>query len=251
MAHEFWVETQPADPRVGAPVAMSLWVGEYFIGERVGVTASHAASIHLLSASADRDLGQRAPRDSILPGLTLTFDQPGAHVLAYESHPSFVTLSADKFHAYLHDEGLDAIIRKREAAGTAATPGRERFRRSAKALIRVGGRSDKAALRVAGQRIELVPLADPLAGKAGDRLAFELRFEGRPQPGALVKAWHKLGRQTTVIRATTDPRGRIELQLPFAGEWMLNAVHMVPATDSAEADWDSFWASLTFQLNGR
>lgn len=250
-AHEFWVETQPAQPRVGTPVALSLLVGEFFIGERVGVTASHAASIQLISAGAARDISERAPRDGMLPGLQLVFDRPGAQVLSYESHASLVTLSGDKFHAYLHDEGLEAIARQRTAEGTAASPGRERFRRSAKALIRVGGRSDATALRATGQRIELIPLVDPLAGRAGERLSFELRFEGRPQPGILVKAWHKLGAQTTTIRATTDARGRFELLLPFAGEWMLNAVHMVKATDSSEVDWDSFWASLTFHLRGR
>jgi hypothetical protein len=251
MAHEFWVETEPADPQVGAPVSMALRVGQYFEGERVGVTASHAASIHLSSASADRDLSDRAPADSMLPGLTLTFDRPGAQVLSYESHPSFVTLPAEKFHAYLHDEGLDAIVRQREAAGTDATPGRERFRRSAKALIRVGGQSDATVLKTVGQRIELIPLTDPLAAHAGDRLRFELRFEGRPEAGALVKAWHRLGRQTTMIRVHTDAAGRFELLLPFAGEWMLNAIHMQPATDSPEADWDSFWASLDFHVPAR
>jgi uncharacterized GH25 family protein len=159
-----------------------------------------------------------------------------------------VVLAADKFHAYLHDEGMDWVIRRREAAGTAATPGRERFRRSAKALLRVGGRSDGASMRETGQRIEITPLEDPLARSAGATLRFQLRFNGQPCPGVLVKAWHKQGRQITTIRGTTDARGRFELTLPFAGPWMLNAVHMVAATGSPQVDWDSFWGSLSFEL---
>jgi uncharacterized GH25 family protein len=247
-AHEFWIDTAPAAPAAGAAVLMTLRVGELYKGELVGITASHAVSLHELSAGKDDDLTARVPTGSMLPALRLTFPTAGSHVLAYESHPSQVVLSADKFHAYLHDEGMDWVIRQREAAGTAATPGRERFRRSAKALVRVGGQSDGASLISAHQRMDIMPLEDPLAAKAGDTLHFTLRFDGELRPGVLVKAWHRQGGQLTTIRSTTDAQGRFEFTLPFEGRWMLNAVHMVAATDSPEVDWDSFWGSLSFDL---
>lgn len=247
-AHEFWIETSPPAPHAGAPVVMTLRVGERLQGELVGITSSHAASLRVLSAGKDDDLAARVPTGSMLPALRLSFAAAGSHVLAYESHPSQVVLPADKFHAYLQDEGLDWVIRQREAAGTAATPGRERFRRSAKALLKVGGVADGASTRSAHQRLDLTPLDDPLAQATGDRLRFVLRFDGRPQAGVLVKAWHKEGAQLTVLRATTDAQGRFDFSLPVPGRWMLNAVHMVAATDSPEVDWDSFWGSVTFEL---
>lgn len=250
-AHEFWIEISPSAPATAAPVQMTLRVGEFYTGELVAVTASHAASVRALSAGGVDDLTAKVPSGATLPALQLSFPRPGTHVLAYESHPSQVVLPADKFHAYLHDEGLDWVIRQREASGSAASPGRERFRRSAKALLKVGGRSDGASTRMAGQRIEITPLQDPLARSAGDVLRFQLRFEGQPRPGVLVKAWHKRGGQVTTVRATTDREGRFELTLPFAGAWMINAVHMVAATGTPEVDWDSFWASLSFELPPR
>ena len=251
-AHEFWIETSPPAPKAGAPVTMTLRVGEFYTGELVGITTAHAVSLRALSAGRVDDLTAMVTA-AIVPQLDMAFAPPGSHVLVYESHPSMVELPADKFHAYLHDEGMDWVIRQREGAGTAATPGRERFRRSAKALVRVGGRSDSASLRVAGQRIEIVPLDDPLAQAAGATLRFQLLFEGKPRAGVLVKAWHKQGAQVTTIRATTDAQGRFALTLPFAGSWMLNAVHMVAVTGAAtvgssNAEWDSFWASLSFTL---
>ena len=251
VAHEFWIEINPPAPGAGAPVMMTLRVGEFFTGELVGIASSHAASLRALSRGKDDNLIAKVPTDTVLPALRLSFAQPGSHVLAYESHPSQVVLSADKFHAYLHDEGLDWVIRQREAAGTAATPGRERFRRSATALVRVGGKSDGAAARGTGQRMEITPLADPLALSAGATLRFQLRFDSKPRPGVLVKAWHKQGDQVTTIRSTSDAQGRFEMTLPFAGHWMLNAVHMVAAADSSDVDWDSFWGSLSFALAPR
>ena len=230
---------------------MTLRVGEFFTGDVVGVTSSHAVSLRAFSAGKDENLIAKVPTGSMLPALRLSFAQPGSHVLAYESHPSQVVLPADKFHAYLHDEGLDWVIGQREANGTAAMPGRERFRRSATALVRVGGQSDGAAARSTGLRMEIVPLEDPLALSAGATLRFQLRFDGQPRPGVLVKAWHKQGGQVTTIRTNSDAQGRFEMTLPFAGHWMLNAVHMVAATDSSDIDWDSFWGSLTFALGPR
>ncbi len=248
-AHEFWLAASPFDPAVGAPTQVTLNVGEFFVGDRVGVTTSHAKSVRSLSAAKDQDLLGLVPAGaSMLPALTLSFAAAGSHLLAYESHPSLIELRADQFHAYLHDEGLDGIIRQREAAGAVSSPGRERFRRSAKTLLRVGGATDDTSTRSAGLRLEITPRTDPLAAVAGDALRFVLTFEGSPRPGVLVRAWHRQGRQTTTIRTTTDAQGGFVLALPFPGMWMLNAVHMVPATDSAEADWDSFWGSLTFDL---
>ena len=248
MAHEFWIAASPFDPEPNAATALTLNVGEYYVGELVGVTSSHAESVRVLSRDKVQDVGSLVPTGSMLPELTLTFPAAGAHVVAYESYPSQVVLPADKFHAYLHDEGLDAIVKQREGAGTAATPGRERFRRSAKTLLRVGHTTDDTSLRSTGQRIEITPLSDPLAAHAGDTLRFLLTYQGKPHAGVLIKAWHKLGRQTTVIRTTTDLQGRFAFTLPFNGVWMLNAVHMVPAADSQDVDWDSYWSSLTFDL---
>ena len=103
---------------------MTLRVGEFYTGELAGFATSHAASVHALSAGKDEDLGAKVPADSVLPALRLSFAQPGSHVLAYESHPSQVTLAPDKFHAYLHDEGMDWVVRQREKDAAAFFEGK-------------------------------------------------------------------------------------------------------------------------------
>jgi len=93
-----------------------------------------------------------------------------------------------------------------------------------------------------------LPLADPHRKAAGERLGFQLLFDGKPLPGVLVKAWHRLEDQTLTIRARTNGEGRVNFALPHAGAWMVGAVHMIPAENTTEADWDSFWSNLTFSL---
>jgi hypothetical protein len=250
-AHEFWMWARPFSAPAGAVTHLTLHVGQYFEGDLAGFTTAHAVAVHDYSQDKTEDLRARLPSDFALPELRLQLKGAGTHVVAYDSVPSTITLSADKFHAYLHDEGLDAVIQKREASGTAALPGRERFRRCIKTLLTAGGKSDATATVRTGQRLELVPMSDPNLKAEGDTLAFGLFFDGHPLAGTLVKAWYRHEGQTLLIRARTDENGRVAFSLPYAGGWMLSTVHMIPALDTAEADWDSYWGNLTFELPRR
>ena len=61
-----------------------------------------------------------------------------------------------------------------------------------------------------------------------------------------------LSDQTKKLEGRTDKDGRVSLTLPVGGAWMLNAVEMVKAPDGMKIneitpDWESLWASLTFE----
>jgi hypothetical protein len=228
-----------------------LHVGEYFHGDLLPIASRQTAALLLYSKGNPRDLQRQLLTDTALPDLQMSFPNSGTYMLAYDSNPNQIALSPDKFHAYLHDEGLDHIIRQREEAGNATAPGRERYRRNVKTLLRVGGKSDGSYAALTGQRLEIVPTSDPLAKSAGDNLSFTLFFDSKPLSNALVKAWHKREGQTITIRARTRTDGKVNFSLPYAGPWMISVVHMVPAVDAPDVDWDSFWGNLTFELAGR
>lgn len=247
-AHEFWLQSQPFMLQAGGSAAISLKVGENFEGEPTPLVDERTTSLRHFAANSVVDLMPRLPRRVALPRLDVPLNGAGLHLIALDSQPITFTLSADKFHAYLHDEGLDKIIEQRTAAGKAGEPGRERYRRHVKTLLRAGGVSDDTyAVRV-GQRLEITPLSDPYAAAPGATLRFRLTFEERPLAGALVKGWHKHDGQLLIVRARTDTAGEVALGLPYAGEWMVSVVHMVPVKGVPDADWDSFWGSLTFAL---
>ena len=245
-AHEFWLWPSPFSFPAGGTTTLGMYVGEHFDGEQIAVSPSHAAGLraHAAGARGGQVAAQPAP-----PSLKMTFTQPGTHIVAFDSAPSLLTLSADKFHAYLHEEGLDAIIGQREREGSAEKPGRERYRRHTKALLKVG-HADSAFGQRTGQRLEILPLADPLSASPGMTIGFRVLFDDKPLPGMLVKAWHRKGAQTLVIRARSDADGQARFTLPYAGPWMVSTVHMI-AAGAEEADWDSFWGNLTFELPTR
>jgi len=293
-AHEFWFAPMVSPQAVGDTVTLRLEVGEFFNGEPAGFSIPTAQALRHYSAQGPgagavqrsaqvkEEPAQRAgdteqnavpPRllvEDLRPFLpagereaevALALDTPGTHLLAYDSTPLRITLEAGKFHAYLHDEGLDFVKTQREQAGTANLPGRERYRRHIKTLVQVdpmpkttaSQTHDTAHAVQVGQRLEIMPLQNPLALKPGDALPLKIVFDGKPLAGALVKAWHKRKGQLVLIRATTSAQGDVAFDLPYAGDWMVSVVHMVPAVDADEegVDWDSFWGNLSFHLAQR
>ena len=272
-AHEFWINPAPNPLQVGDSARLTLEVGEYFRGDVLPFAAPQTVALRHYSAAGVRDLVPLLALRATLPALALPLATVGTHMVVFDSQPNFISLPADTFHAYLHEEGLDFIKAARIAAGTATKPGRERYRRFVKTLVRVDaavqpGVAAQAVTPVAkdmthairaGQQLELVPLSDPLTLAPGDALSVQVLFEGAPLAGALVKAWNKggadsgdaggkRGGQTVVVRAITSAAGQVSVNLPYAGPWMLSVVHMVRAVGVKNTDWDSLWGNLSFSV---
>ena len=250
-AHEFWMQPDNFSPTLGTPVQFSLQVGEHFEGHAVEISTALVRGLRKHTRTGVTDLLGSLPADAGAGAISMTFKQAGAQLLALDTHPTTIELGPDKFEAYLREEGLESIIRVREARGQWATPGRERYRRHVKALVRAGGHSDATWAARTGQVLEIVPVTDPhRLSRSGD-LGFQVLFEGRPLAGALVKAWHVHNQQLAVLRVRSDASGQVVFALPWTGRWMVSLVHMVPAADGAGVDWDSHWGNLTFDVPQR
>lgn len=253
-AHEFWFTPVPNPATVHGHAKLELQVGEYFEGDLAGFSAQGANAFTRHTTMGHEDLMPLLPQAAPVGELQLPLRTAGTHLLVFDSQPRRLELSADKFHAYLHDEGLDFIKALREEAGTADTPGRERFRRHVKTLIQVGPQArsnspaDTTFAMRTGQRLEVMPLNNPLTMAVGSALGIQVLLEGQPLAGALVKAWHKHAGQTLLIRSTTSSAGKVTFKLPYRGAWMVSVVHMLPANDTPEVDWDSLWGNLSFSL---
>lgn len=255
MAHEFWLLAQPIRQPAQLSAELSIGVGEQWEGERLPFTPAYIAQLRHYSCGKTLELTTLLPGTETSKGFAARLDCAGTHIFALDSHPNVITLPADKFTAYLHEEGLDDIIKRREATGNSATPGRERYRRHVKALLQATGSASKpgvsttsAATRTA-QKLEIVPVDDLSSQAPGLSRRFQLLFDGQPLPNRLVKAWHKPGNQTLTIRGQSDPAGIVSFSFPYAGPWMISTVHMIAANGTAAVDWESFWGNLTFSLS--
>lgn len=242
-AHDLWIEPTRFAPAPGEVVGLRLQIGEHFVGEPLPRIAALVREFVAEEAAGRRPV---VGREGAEPAGLVRVGSQGLTVIGYHSHPSRVELAADKFEAYLAEEGLGAVSALRAQRGQSAAAVREQFVRCAKALLLTGAAGETPPDRTLGFPLELVAERAPNAVRADEDWPVRLTHEGRPLTGVLVVAMNRLN-PATKQALRTDADGRVQLRLQPAGVWLIKAVHMVAAPAGANADWLSFWASLTFE----
>jgi Domain of unknown function (DUF4198) len=243
-AHDMWIDPTTFAPAAGQIVGVRLRVGQDLVGDPLPRDPS------LINQFIVEDGTGRTPlvgRDGADPAGFLRVAAPGLMIVGYRSNPSAVELTAAKFNQYLKEEGLDAIAALRERRHETGSTARELFARCAKSLVLSGTASDRQGDRTLGFPLELVAERNPYALTGHEDLPVRLTYDHRPLPGALVVAMNRLN-PAQKQAARTDADGRVRFHLRPGGMWLVKAVHMIPAPAGSNADWSSFWASLTFEL---
>jgi hypothetical protein len=246
-AHDFWIEPTSFVSEAGRFIGIRARVGDGFLGDPVPRDPSLLEQMVVEDASGRRPVVGREGGD---PAGLLRVVAPGLHVVGYFGKPSRVELAAEKFNTYLQEEGLDGVSAARARMNQSESEARELFTRCAKTLVLVGAPSPDQRDRALGCALELVAEQNPYTLEPGETLPVRLMYQGRPIEGALVVARSRQ-RASEKISARSDREGRVRLVLPAGGKWLIKAVHMVPAPSTANADWASYWASLTFELPAR
>lgn len=250
-AHEFWIKPASFTIKPGSRLNVHLLVGDGFPGE---IVARNGPKIERFDISTDSFKTPIPGVNGSDPAGSITLDQPGLHIITFRNLPTRIELEADKFNDYLKEEGLDSIIAKRAELGHTNKPGRELFSRCAKSLVQVESPDGTPTVgfdRAVGLRFELIPLTDPanLTFDAAGTTTFKVKalFEGKPLEKITIAA-RTPDDPSLVIKASTDADGIAPLTLTKRGMWLVSSVHMIPApaSSSPPADWESLWASVTF-----
>lgn len=239
-AHDFWIEPSTFRPLPGAIVAVGLRVGQNFVGDPVPRSSGSIEQFFVRQGGSEQPI---SGTENIDPAGWFRADGQSTAVIAYGGGGSFTELPADEFENYLRLEGLERIIDLRARRRERDKPGRERFYRYAKALL-TGKTPPGAATQPLGLVYEIVPDSDPTAPQ--DAFRGRVLLEGKPLPGALVVAMLQSD-PSVRLSARSDPGGAFSFTLPRAGVWLIKSVHMVRTWFFSDVDWNSFWASLTFE----
>lgn len=257
-AHEFWLTAQPWRITPGQRAAILVNVGSRFPLASTFTAPERIESIRLFGPAGEIPI--RPPFSREKDSLAATVKPPaipGTYVGVVTVKPRFLEIKAPSFEMYLKHEGLDSVIAARARAGEASAPGRERYSRYGKTLIRVGDAAPGAHVsRPLGLPVELVPLTDPASLKPGDRCRVRLLFQGEPVVGAMVGAIYasaKVQPDEWPLTERTDAHGEVQFTLTDPGPWLIRTVHMVRRggeSGAEAADWESYWASLSFALDG-
>ena len=247
LAHDYWLQPEPAVLDAPGSVDVHLHLGQELVSEedKPHLAERTVSLVHLHGGSRT----PLSPPDQALPALDdLALEQAGGHLIALERNAAWIELDPEAFHAYLEHEGLQDVARAREAAGEQDTPGRERYTRYLKAWIPVGTVQDDTHALVVGHALELRLLDRPVAGQD---LTVEAHVDGAPlaeQPlTAFVRRADRADEVVSVQR-TTDTQGRVTFPAAAAGDWLVRTVHMRRCQDCPKADWESLWAAYRFPV---
>lgn len=242
-AHTLYLMPKKFRVQPGEAVLLSIHNGDAFPASEDAIAPERVRDLAVPGGSHEelRVLG-KATHAFIKTG------KAGSAVVSLRTAPRSFELPPAKFEAYLKEEGLEHAIAWRAQHGEAAAPGRERYSKYAKTLI-VSGAPGAGFDAAAGLTIEFVLEADPSLIKPGGSLPVKVLLRGKPAAGLRVEAsWAAAGKSGHSIVGRTGTDGRITVPLDKAAIWRLHTVSIERTQGVAEADWESYWATFTFEL---
>jgi len=236
--------------RAGDKVEVSINSGDSFPESEVAPRLSRLEELKVISVKGDRVLtdlrvvGKAAIADAAI-------DATGTLIVAVRTAPNLIELEPKQFEKYISAEGLVEFVRSRANPARAGKSVRERYTKFAKALL-VSGEADDFYRHPVGYTLEIVPEKDPYLARQGDNLPVQVWLRGKPAQNLQLEATHleraRGGTAAKKIIGRTGADGRVTVPVAVAGKWRLHTIFMEPCTDPGAAQWESYWASLTFEV---
>jgi uncharacterized GH25 family protein len=242
VAHECWLELSEYRPAPGAEVTARILVGQFFRGDSMPYLPQWTRRLEVGGPDGRRPAHAETAED---PAVRFQVTAAGGHAVIWESERFTTDIPRLRFEAYLDEAGLYQTVEAWLSQRPELESVREIYYRYPKAIFAAGDATDHV-LRSLGARLELVPLRNPMQHRPGESVPVRVLFEGRPLAGALVTGFTR-EQPERILRARTGRDGIAEVRLDRAGLWLLNVVWILPAGEPAY-DWQSFWASLTFEI---
>lgn len=256
LAHEFWLEPNKYFYTVRETASIRFQVGEGFQGENwTGNRSKINQLVHYTPSGEAIDLTPTLSEEKG-DSLRLPLREEGTHMVAYQSKNAFISLEADKFNAYLAEDGLNPVIAFRRKQNQETSIGNEYYQRSVKTLLQVGKTISNACLKPTNLPLDIIPEENPYAvipvlnaKQSVPNVRFKVLFKGKPMQNLLVKIWHtKVGNPVSMDTFRTNNRGWINAPR-HSGPYMVSCVYMEPNKADTTAQWQSYWASLTFEYS--
>lgn len=244
MGHEFWIQPEQYIVKDGGLLRVQLMNGERFDGHVVLRDEPQIRRFEFISEGESDVLQGRHE-------FPVSFVRPSeSGVVVYQSNRYQNDLDADRFDAYLREERIEHIINRREEFGESELIGREVYSRCAKSIIQVEGEANSISEidHVVGLPLEIVVQAVDGGDGVGSTVRALVLYQGEPISGMRVVAAGELSKDE-LLELWTDESGMIEFNAGHGGAWMLTTLHMVRADQVEAADWESFWASVSFSID--
>ncbi len=240
-AHDFWIEAQPFYLETGDRIELGLYVGVDLVGEPQLNIPEFTRDFSFISTTGQFPVQGELGRE---PAGYFHPDVPGTYLAGFQTNPQFVEMPAEKFNEYLAEEGLEPILALRRERGESDKTAREYYQRCAKSIMVNRSSGTQPPLGHAFlYNYEIMPQGNPYT--TDGQLTVQVLFKGEPIENAQVVAFTKQAPMNKqAVRSDAEGLARFDVSAP--GMWMIKSVRMEPL-DRKDAEWISYWASLTFE----
>jgi uncharacterized GH25 family protein len=250
LAHDLYLRPATFQPKPGQTIQVEYHNGDNFPMSDVATKIERLREMELRGADGRAPFTNFRIEGPATVADVLAPKSAGMFWLVSRTQPNLIELVPAKFEDYLAHKGLHPIVEWRKNHGEAAKPGREIYSKYVKALGYVESPVGDISKPI-GFPIEIVPLANPYTRAAADTLPIRVLVRGKAQSGVAVEISHADGATVSLKPAiVTDAKGEASIPIGPRGLWKLHTIFM-ERRDGKEADWESYWASLTFELPNR
>ncbi|CUU05753.1 Uncharacterized conserved protein, contains GH25 family domain [Candidatus Kryptobacter tengchongensis] len=188
-------------------------------------------------------------QDKSLPVLSEKFELEGLALVAMDRGWAYIELSQKDFEEYIRHEGIENIKISKSVKKKVE---RERYRRYIKSLIMFGDKVEgEIYKKVLNQRLEIILFKNPFSLKIGDEVEAQVLFEGKPLVNKTVMLYSLVQGKVFEQDVKTDKNGVAKFKINNSGFHLIRLVHLRRCEKCSDADWESFWASFSFEIPQR
>ena len=175
--------------------------------------------------------------------VTANIKNKKTELAALELFPHPIVLEAEKFAGYIKSEDAESFAASRFIKGETTEPQRESYAKFAKVLI-----DNDYFDRIVGHKFEIVLQENP-SKITKDELSVKVLFDGKPIENLRVSSGaENLNGGKYAAHSLTDKNGAAKIAISAKGLWFVRTHFIRLHSDKTNFDWESFWASFTFQV---
>lgn len=255
-AHEYWLDPIDTSIVAGQSVIVDVRNGQNFNGSAFPFDAQ---KFEFITVSSPDETVPYSGRLGDYPALHPELNVVGLHSINLATNATLLKYKSwEQFNEFLEYHALESVATRHLERKLKKIGVRENFFRFAKTIIQVNDsgnlnlNNDNSnpidvdshnAFAPSGALFEMLLLDNPYS--QSDSIRIKLLFDSAALSGRQVELFWK---GDTPVRKTakTNQDGIATFKLMGEGDYLLNAVQMVEATES-DIHWLSYWASITFE----
>lgn len=217
--------------------------GDDFPASDSAVKTERIAGFKVLSENGAQNIS-----DFTVEGKSLTAiveEKPKtAFVAGIELLPHPITLEADRFAHYIEDEDAEVFTKPDFIIGETLAEQRESYAKFAKVLVKNNAENTEVFTQKISHKFEIV-----LMEISAKHLRVQVLFENTPVENLRVSSGaENLNGGKYSAHTRTDENGFAEIEITQNGHWFVRSHLIRRHSDTSNFEWESFWASVTFQV---